>query len=125
MTRRPLTSIRTDPLCPYTTRFRSWNSTMGRSSCNLLVARALPAEPGRIAGPLYWTSTCHPFLFIRHIAAPTFLRLRISALFVQILAQFRWRIRGASLDLQTLTDDLHLRVARSEEQTSELKSLMR
>src|SRR3546814_15501204 len=84
---------------------------MGRSSCNLLVARALPAEPGRIAGPLYWTSTCHPFLFIRHIAAPTFLRLRISALFVQILAQFRWRIRGASLDLQTLTDDLHLRVA--------------
>src|SRR3546814_10369980 len=84
---------------------------MGRSSCNLLVARALPAEPGRIAGPLYWTSTCHPFLFIRHIAAPTFLRLRISALFVQILAQFRWRIRGASLDLQTLTDDFHLRVA--------------
>src|SRR3546814_18985772 len=84
---------------------------MGRSSCNLLVARALPAEPGRIAGPLYWTSTCHPFLFIRHIAAPTFLRLRISALFVKILAQFRWRIRGASLDLQTLTDDLHLRVA--------------
>src|SRR3546814_3281208 len=72
---------------------------------------SLPAEPGRIAGPLYWTSTCHPFLFIRHIAAPTFLRLRISALFVQILAQFRWRIRGASLDLQTLTDDLHLRVA--------------
>src|SRR3546814_3672434 len=77
---------------------------MGRSSCNLLVARALPAEPGRIAGPLYWTSTCHPFLFIRHIAAPTFLRLRISALFVQILAQFRWR---------------------SEEHTSELQSLMR
>src|SRR3546814_1183603 len=100
---------------------------MGRSSCNLLVARDLPAEPGRIAGPLYWTSPCHPFLFIRHIAATTFLTLRISALFVQILAQFRWWLRVASLDLQTLTDDLFLCVAalRTEEYMSVIKCLMR
>src|SRR3546814_2495417 len=106
MIRRPPRSTRTDTLCPYTTLFRS-------DELRQRLARQRAPALGHLAPP------------VGRVDLPRHVRQVEVALGAQVVHDGSQRAHGAVRTARAGGDALPVAGERSEEQTSELQSLMR
>src|SRR3546814_1283456 len=128
MRRRPPRSTRTDTLCPYTTLFRS----VSGSSEDDELQRLLTEASGQIAtycnrvfaqqtySEVYRNVRCRSLLPLSHAPVDTITSVTVDG---TALESTEYEVEAETGFLYRLSDDT--RIARSEEHTSELPSLMR